>query len=353
MSSYVNIATCNTISDSALDEHSCTEYAAHAKIRVTSATALSLEADPPTRAKTIKAEPIFAIKAVHLPGSVGIGLPIRTTFLLYQKVLRLLDHPHINPYLGWTVIETEGQVYSAYCNGGTLRQAVYKNESDPGIKDIETVKRWIYQIVSALVYLHDHGMVHRDIKPDNILLHNGECRISDLGSSRLHQHCCCDPHQKKISGTPAYTPPEAVTSQIAFDTCAEDIWGVGCCLYEMVMGESPWSDCDGVFSIYFTLGSFIKRYTDSSDTLHDQSGVCREPPRDEGLSGDPDTDSASDDGDDNGGFSGHPLVERAAARGDLDSDGIDFLKACLEWDPYQRPLAIQLLQMPFLASVGK
>ncbi|KAJ1341393.1 hypothetical protein BSLG_004013 [Batrachochytrium salamandrivorans] len=174
-------------------------------------------------------KPIFAIKALDLPTMVTFGLPIHQTFILYQKMLRQFEHPHINTYLGWTIVENEGQVYSAYCNGGTVHQAIYRNEEQPGVRDLSTVKRWIYQVVSGLVYLHTYGMVHR------------------AATSALLQQ----------------TPPDA-----AFRTPA------------------------------------IHRPRRLQDTLH-WSRCYRE--------------------------GRHPLVDRVAQSELVDSDGIDFLKACLEW----------------------
>eukprot|EP00842_Homolaphlyctis_polyrhiza_P004581 jgi/Hompol1/5123/HPOL_000434-RA len=151
--------------------------------------------------------PVFAIKAIHLPRAVGVGLPIRRTFVAYQTVLRSIDHPHINKYLGWTVLHNEGQIYTS------------------------------------------------DIKPSNILLHDKSCRIADLGSARIQQHCCANPHQKKLSGTAVYAAPEAVAGQCAYETAAEDIWGLGCILYEIAMVEQPWTDCENIFSVYYQIGT--------------------------------------------------------------------------------------------------
>ncbi|KAI8919772.1 kinase-like domain-containing protein [Entophlyctis helioformis] len=283
-------------------------------------------------------QPIFAIKVIHLPDAVGIGLPIRRTFLMYQRVLRTLAHPHINPYLGWTVVANEGQVYTAYCSGGTLRKAVHENGGRPGIADVEKVRTWMRQMVSALQYLHDHGIVHRDIKPGNVLLHNGECRIADLGSARLHQSCCSDSHQKRLSGTPAYAAPEAVAGKVAYETAGEDIWGIGCLLYEMVLGEQPWDDHENIFAIYFALGSHYEAHMRGK-----QSGQGE---------GD---ESGDRQGEGKARGTGNPLVERFVAQTasgnaacDVGAAGAAFLEACLQWDPRDRATAHELLAMDFL-----
>jgi hypothetical protein len=106
-------------------------------------------------------KPLFAIKIIHLPGAVGVGLPIRRTFLAYQKVLKLMDHPYIVSYLGWTVVEDEAQVYTDYCEQGSLTRKIYKDPNRPGIKDIKEIKQIISEILFGLVYIHSHGIIHR------------------------------------------------------------------------------------------------------------------------------------------------------------------------------------------------
>jgi serine/threonine protein kinase len=93
-----------------------------------------------------------------------------------------------------------------------------------------------------------------------------------------------------------------------YEHAAEDIWGLGCCLYEMVMGKSPWSECDNVFAVYFTLGNLKK-------------------------------------GDD------HLLITQVKESGRLDEDGMAFLAACLQVDPADRPTSLILSEMKFCIPV--
>ncbi|KAI8909146.1 kinase-like domain-containing protein [Gorgonomyces haynaldii] len=236
--------------------------------------------------------PLFAIKAIHLPLAVGVGLPRRRTFLGYNRVLRKLNHPNVNPYLGWTVVQDEAQVFTAYCKQGSLAHMI----PEGGIKDSNLIKKWTRQILEGLCYLHSHGIVHRDIKPGNILIHNGECRVADLGSARIQQMCCLVPHQLKLSGTPAFTCPEAVVSKIIQEKQGEDIWGLGCILYQMVTGLEPFHDRDNIFTIYYELG---QRFSDP--TLP------------------------------------HPLDVPG-----LSPDLKDLVDQCLEFDPIKRPSAFSL-----------
>lgn len=246
-------------------------------------------------------KPLFAIKVIHLPNAVGVGLPIRRTFLCYQKVLKCLDNPFIIKYLGWTLVENEAHVYTEYCDGGSLYSMIYKNN---GLSDLNQIKRILSEILNGLMYLHSHCIIHRDLKPGNILMKNGNWKITDFGSARIQQPCCMDSHQKKLSGTAAYCPPCSIKGDFVYEHCAEDIWSLGCVLYEMVMAKSPWHECDNAFAIYFTLGNLRK---------------------DEPV----------------------PLIKDVIEKGVLDQCGIDFLTACLQIDPRDRPSSFQLLEMGF------
>ncbi|KAJ3325947.1 Suppressor of Sensor Kinase (SLN1) [Boothiomyces sp. JEL0866] len=250
-------------------------------------------------------EPLFAIKIIQLGSAVGVGLPRRRTFLIYQNLLQTIQHDYINPYIGWTVVENEAHVYTRFCNDGQLFKKIHRSETDKGIKDMEAVRKYTRQITEGLFYLHSHGIVHRDIKTNNILMHNGDCFITDLGSARLHQPCCDKVHQPKMSGTAAYCPPEAVCGKIQYEHSAEDIWSLGCCVYEMVLGKVPWEECDNTFAIYYSLGQMMSSKV-------------------------------------------NPLLEEAKNSGYFTKDGISFLEKCLAVDSHDRPTSHELLRHPFI-----
>ncbi|KAJ3303278.1 Suppressor of Sensor Kinase (SLN1) [Kappamyces sp. JEL0829] len=202
--------------------------------------------------------PLFAIKTIHLPNSVGEGLPRRRTFLAYQRLLKKIRHPSINPYIGWTVIQNEAQVYTQYCEGGSLHRLIYL-ESAPRLReDLEKIREITRDLLDGLVYLHSHGIVHRDIKPENILINRGKCKIVDFGCARIQQSCCLVPHQTKLRGTPSYCSPESVRSEFVYDRCGEDVWALGCCVFEMALGASPWDELDNQFAIFFALGGLTE-----------------------------------------------------------------------------------------------
>jgi serine/threonine protein kinase len=249
--------------------------------------------------------PLFAIKTIHLPGAVGKLLPLRKTFLSYNCLLQKLKHPSINPYLGWTVIENEAQVYTDYCEGGSLSALIQKNN---GITNKGEVLKILHDLLAGLIYIHSHGIVHRDLKPGNILFKNGLCRIVDFGSARLHQTCCDVMHQRKLSGTSNYVAPEVVRGELMIEHAAEDIWALGCILFEMVTGNIPWQEYDNPFSVYFHLGNMVN----------------------------------DDDRND--------LVEQV--RGKIDDDIFSFLEQCLAIEAGSRPTSLALLKHPLMSSTG-
>jgi serine/threonine-protein kinase len=94
-------------------------------------------------------------------------------------------------------------------------------------------------VASALAYAHEHGVVHRDIKPDNIMLLDDQVRVADFGVARAVSEM-----QEKLTatgmvvGTPTYMSPEQASADKAIDG-RSDIFALGCVLYEMLSGEPP------------------------------------------------------------------------------------------------------------------
>ncbi|KAJ2488943.1 hypothetical protein IWW47_005321, partial [Coemansia sp. RSA 2052] len=121
------------------------------------------------------------------------------------------------------------------CENGPV-QKIDSSMSEP--LQPEVAHKYFTQALLALEYLHEHDIVHRDIKPDNMLLtKNDTLKISDFGESTLH-----DNNSDKVrgsSGTPAFMAPELCQSAGEVSGEAADIWSLGVCLYSFIYGVLP------------------------------------------------------------------------------------------------------------------
>ena len=92
-----------------------------------------------------------------------------------------------------------------------------------------------HQIAKGLYKMHKHEYIHRDIKPDNVLVKGGVYKIADFGFGvRLRDK----EEMQEACGTPLYMAPQLVFKEKYTDKC--DIWSLGLMLYEMVFGFNPW-----------------------------------------------------------------------------------------------------------------
>ena len=122
---------------------------------------------------------------------------------------------------------------SEYCGGGDLRALVSKKKR---LSEAEA-RLYLAEILVAIEELHKNGIIHRDIKLENILLDETRTRVKliDFGFST------CIPHEKKVKifcGTPSYMAPEIV-SKIEYAGPPADIWALGVLLYALLCGRFP------------------------------------------------------------------------------------------------------------------
>ena len=174
-----------------------------------------------------------------------------------SKAISLLNHPNIVTVYDVSVSEKLQYIVMEYVDGMTLRE--YLNERGGRLTSRETV-HFISQILKALDHAHRNGVVHRDIKPQNImLLDNGQLRMMDFGIARISRA------ENQLSGGKAMgsvhyiSPEQAKGDETDFTS---DIYSVGVMMYEMLSGHLPF-DADDVVEVA------IKQITDKPKSLQE------------------------------------------------------------------------------------
>jgi len=152
------------------------------------------------------------------------------------KHLRKLNHPNIVQFRGVCVQSPVYCIVMEYCPYGTLFNLLRDGKEVPPKKLVE----WTKQIATGMNYLHQHKIIHRDLKSPNILIGNNEImKISDFGTSLQSSE-----HSTKMSfaGTVAWMAPEIIRNE----PCNEkvDIWSFGVCVWELLTCEVPYKNVD-------------------------------------------------------------------------------------------------------------
>jgi serine/threonine protein kinase/Tfp pilus assembly protein PilF len=148
-----------------------------------------------------------------------------------------LQHPGIVPI--YEVGEREGQCYFSmkFVEGGQLDE-VTKRQPIPIRRAVEL----IVKLARTVHYAHEHGILHRDIKPGNILLdENGEPHLTDFGLARLVEAESTVTRTLDVLGTPSYMAPEQAAGETTKLSKATDVYGLGAVLYQLLTGHPPFA----------------------------------------------------------------------------------------------------------------
>ena len=158
-----------------------------------------------------------------------------------------LDHINIVQYLGCERKETSISIFLEYIPGGSIGSCLRKH----GKFEEPVVASLTQQTLSGLAYLHREGILHRDLKADNILLDlDGTCKISDFGISKKTDNIYGNDKTNSMQGSVFWMAPEVIRSQGEGYSAKVDIWSLGCVVLEMFAGRRPWSKEEAVGAIY-------------------------------------------------------------------------------------------------------
>ncbi|KAH9853098.1 kinase [Lenzites betulinus] len=234
------------------------------------------------------------------------------------QVMEMLHHPNVVEYYGIEVHRDKVYIFEEYCQGGSLAALLEHGR----IEDENILQVYTLQMLEGLAYLHSQGVVHRDIKPDNILLdHMGVIKYVDFGAAKIlaKNHRTLQRTRRipevpapapeptsgsyglnnSLTGTPMYMSPEVIRNNKRGRHGAMDIWSLGCVVLECATGRKPWSNLDNEWAIMFHIGVATQ----------------------------------------------HPPLPEPGQLGDM---GIDFIRQCLTIDPVSRPNAIELMNHPWM-----
>ncbi|MGH7695957.1 MAG: protein kinase domain-containing protein, partial [Gemmatimonadaceae bacterium] len=176
-----------------------------------------------------------AIKVLKPDVAAAVGAD---RFLREIAIAAKLNYPHIVPLFDSG--EADGLVFYVmpYIAGESLRDRLRREKQLP-VDDAISIVR---QVAAALTYAAAHGIIHRDIKPDNVLLIDGTAMVADFGIARAIVES--GPEHLTATGgaigTPAYMSPEQASGGRNLDA-RSDVYALGCVLYESLAGEPPYT----------------------------------------------------------------------------------------------------------------
>ncbi|KAG8388554.1 hypothetical protein BUALT_Bualt02G0137500 [Buddleja alternifolia] len=241
--------------------------------------------------------PLMAVKSAEISSS--------KTLKKEAELLRKFEGcPHVIHCFGAGESQENGatlyNIFLEYAPGGTLGDLIKKSKVHGGLPENQ-IKLHVKSLLLGLSFIHRSGCIHRDIKPDNILLDgNGNVKIADFGLAKKYgiKEYGTNKRKKGCIGTSLYMAPEIIENEVYEPPV--DIWALGCTVVEMITRKPVWDSPDAdPFVVMFMIMTV-----------------------------------------------GMPEIPKG-----LSEEAEDFVRRCLVVDPEKRWTAEMLLDHPFVASI--
>lgn len=195
---------------------------------------------------------MIAVKQVELPRTSadrdssrqrGVVAALRSEI----ETLKDLDHPNVVTCLGFEQTLDTLSIFLEYVPGGSIGSCLRKH----GKFDEDTVSSFLNQTLQGLAYLHKQGILHRDLKADNLLVDfQGTCKISDFGTVRRSDDIYSNVEDMSLQGSIFWMAPEVMGLSRKGYSAKVDIWSLGCVVLEMLAGRRPWSDDEAIQAMF-------------------------------------------------------------------------------------------------------
>jgi len=184
---------------------------------------------------------VHAMKLLHCDGPPVLGGAARNTrdmAFAEAALLQRLRHPHIVGCrdVVWDPERQAVRLLLEYMDGGDLQGLIEGRKDNAEPFEPHFARRVLAAVGGALAYVHAAGVLHRDVKPANVLLtmNSQRIKLADFGIAKLLEHTS---HARTVVGTPYYLSPEIVSGQ-AYSN-ASDAWALGVCIYEVMALRRP------------------------------------------------------------------------------------------------------------------
>lgn len=186
-------------------------------------------------AQDVKHDRVVALKILHPDLAASMGAE---RFLREIKLAARLNHPHILPLFDSGAAADFLYYVMPYVEGESLRERLDRQNQLPVDEALHIAR----SMASGLDYAHRQGVVHRDVKPENVMLHEGEAMIMDFGIAKAVSVAGSETLTQTgmMVGTPAYVSPEQASGETVIDG-RSDQYSLACVLYEMLAGERPFT----------------------------------------------------------------------------------------------------------------